>query len=243
MDAHSRQRVTAVVRCNCAQLRDNPYADTGFREAVRPASKWLCRFAVAALILNVLSVLMLDTREWLIDFDVPILHFVAFPLFVFVVPVATFIGAIEQGGANGRMTRLARLLFIASEAFWLLMIALGTFFRDAFLTFYWPWEARGMKIVAVNKLNLSEIFWQRTFASSMPDHPVLRESPGLVLIVVYFLATSICCGYIFKPLISWRQAALCAVSQMALFFPFVILVKRVFAVKYLVSYPEIFFNV
>ena len=100
-----------------------------------------------------------------------------------------------------------------------------------------------MKIVAVNNLNLSEMFWQRTLASSLPDNPVLRELPGVVLILAYCLATSISCWCIFKPLISWRHAVLCTVSQLALFFPFVILVKRVFSVKYLVTYPEIFFNV
>lgn len=241
--ADCRRRGLQFVRQNGVHLSDNSYADSGFREAVHSSSKWLRRFSLAALILNVLSLLILDTREWLIDFDPLILFFAAFPLFVFVVPAVTFTAAIEQSGADGRIPKLASSLLIASESFWFLMIALGTFCRDAFLTFYWPWEARGMNIVAVNNLNLSEIFWQRTLASSLPDNPVLRESPGMVLIVAYCLAASISCWHFFKPLISWRRAALSAVSQMALFFPFVILVKRVFAIKYLISYPEIFFNV
>jgi len=237
-----RDPVNDGVRDNGAHLSDNPYAISGFREAARPSLKWLCRFSLVALILNVVSLMMLDTREWLVDFDLRILLFAAFPVFAFAVPVATLFAAIDQPGADGRMTRFASSLLIASEAFWFLMIALGTFCRDAFLTFYWPWEARGMKIVAVNNLNLSEMFWQRTLASSLPDNPVLRELPGEILILAYCLATSISCWCICKPR-RWRHAALCAVSQLALFFPFVILVKRVFSVKYLVTYPEIFFNV
>ncbi len=227
-------------------MNDNPYAAVGFREAVQSSSKWLRRFSLAILILililNLGSLMLLDTREWLIDFDPPILNLVAFPLFVFVVPVASFMAANGQGEADGRTTIFAWLLLIASEAFWFLMIAIGTFCRDAFLVFYWPWEARGLKIVALNNQNLSDIFWQRLLASSLPDSPLLRELPGVVLIAVYCLAASLLCWYLLKSPLTWRQTVVCAVSQMALFFPLAIGAKRFFAIKYLVSFPEIFCN-
>jgi hypothetical protein len=83
---------------------------------------------------------------------------------------------------------------------WVVLIILGTFLRGPNWNFFGPfeqWDAH--KVIALNNVDLSQMFWQGLLGRPLPKAPagadgltefgyiVWRESPGIVGLLAYFL--------------------------------------------------------
>ncbi len=75
-------------------------------------------------------------------------------------------------------------------ALWIYLIIVGTFLRGPNWTFYGPFEYWDHhKIVAAYNVNLSEFFWIKWLNSPMPKNLILREILGILLTLIYLLAS------------------------------------------------------
>jgi hypothetical protein len=78
------------------------------------------------------------------------------------------------------------MLLLGFEAVWIFLIAVAMFFRGPDWNFYWPWETWNPKVVPLNNVNLSDVFWVRLTGRGVEDMPwFVREAPGLILSVAY----------------------------------------------------------
>jgi hypothetical protein len=85
-------------------------------------------------------------------------------------------------------TAIVAILLVGLQAVWLFLIVMGVVFRGPNWNFYWPWEAWDGRVVLLNHVNLSDVFWLRVMARPLDDMPWwLRESPGLALAAGYFV--------------------------------------------------------
>jgi hypothetical protein len=146
---------------------------------------------------------------------------------------------------------------------WVALIVLGTFLRGPNWNFYGIYELWDVhKAVAANNVNLSEFFWEwpvmSSFFGGIPKGDqvagssvltiLVRESPGIVLTLVYFMALPPLMGLtvfrkyfvrmgvlrflVFSNLILWMAVL-----------PIKMLLRWAFALKYIVGIPEWFFNI
>src|SRR5216110_146190 len=132
---------------------------------------------------------------------------------------------------------------------WASLIVLGTFLRGPNWNFFGPFEAWDIhKLAALTNVNLSEYFWVRLLRGSLPSAWIVRELPGLLLVLFYVLALPVILGRgIFKTYFEKLGAARYYVtvflflSMMSL--PLKMLARWIFNLKYVVAIPEIFFNI
>jgi hypothetical protein len=136
---------------------------------------------------------------------------------------------------------------------WVALIVLGTFLRGPnwnFFGIYEFWDVH--KVEAANNVNLSEFFWDG-LGSGVPkgttiDRILLRELPGIILIIGYFAVLPPIMGLtvlrtyfarmgvirflVFSNLILWMAIL-----------PIKMLLRWAFSLKYIVGIPEWFFNI
>jgi hypothetical protein len=137
---------------------------------------------------------------------------------------------------------------------WVALIVLGTFLRGPnwnFFGIYEYWDVH--KVEAANNVNLSEFFWN---APGMPGIPkgssgadiLLRESPGILLTIAYFLLLPPILGLTILRKYFARMGVLrfLVFSNLILWMailPIKMLLRWAFALKYIVGIPEYFFNI
>ncbi len=142
---------------------------------------------------------------------------------------------------------------------WIAMIVLGTFLRGPnwnFFGIYELWDVH--KVEAANNVNLSQYFWEwpgaRSIYGGIPkggDIPtiLIRESPGIILIIVYFAVLPPILGMtvlrrflvqmgvirflVFSNLLLWM--AVLPIKMLLRWSPW--------SLKYIVGIPEWFFNI
>lgn len=72
---------------------------------------------------------------------------------------------------------------------WIALIFLGTFMRGPGWNFFGPFEFWDThKVLALSNVNLSELLWVKLLNVGLPANILLRESLGLVLVIVYLVA-------------------------------------------------------
>ncbi|MCA9057344.1 MAG: hypothetical protein KDA85_02550 [Planctomycetaceae bacterium] len=160
---------------------------------------------------------------------------------------------------NGYYTFKERSFAVSTFLFgyiplWVALIVLGTFLRGPnwnFFGIYEYWDVH--KVEAANNVNLSEIFWAFSFTPAMPRGGdalsiLLRESPGILIVVFYFAALPPLLGLtilrkyfvrmgvlrflVFSNLILWMAVL-----------PIKMLLRWAFSLKYIVGIPEWFLNI
>lgn len=159
---------------------------------------------------------------------------------------------------NGYYTFKQRSFAITTFLFgflplWVALIVLGTFLRGPnwnFFGIYEYWDVH--KVEAANNINLSEFFWNG-LGMGLPKGSdlgtiMIREAPGILLILGYFmllppiLGISVLRTYfvrmgvlrflVFSNLILWMAIL-----------PIKMLLRWAFSLKYIVGIPEWFFNI
>jgi hypothetical protein len=143
---------------------------------------------------------------------------------------------------------------------WVTLIILGTFLRGPNWNFFGPYEFWDPhKVLALNNVDLSEFFWVRWLNQGMPRAPtdaggwmkfgyiMLRESPGIVLVLLYFLALPpLMATTIFRRFLAKmgfiRYMVLANLLLFMAALPLKMVLRWSFNLKYLISIPEYFFN-
>ncbi len=194
----------------------------------------------------------LGLQEMLVYFD-PWLAGVVLPGLIIVGLIAIpYIDTNPKGNGyytfNERKAEITLFLF-GFVILWVSLIVLGTFLRGPNWNFFGPFEFWDLhKLEALVNVNLSEYIWVRALQTGLPGNIFLRELFGIVLVLFYLLALP---GLLAKLwLKSYYQklggpryyvTVFLFLSMMSL--PIKMLLRWLFNLKYLVSFPEFFFNI
>ena len=149
---------------------------------------------------------------------------------------------------NERKAEITIFLF-GFAVLWCSLIVLGTFLRGPNWNFFGPFEFWDLhKLAALTNVNLSEYIWVRGLRTGLPSNWLVRESPGILLVLLYLfalpplLAKSVFKGYFGKLGASrFYVTVFLFLTMMSL--PAKMLLRWLFNLKYIVAIPEFFFNI
>jgi hypothetical protein len=194
----------------------------------------------------------LGLQEMLVYFD-PWLAGVVLPGLIIVGLIAIpYIDKNEKGNGyytfNERKVEITLFLF-GFVVLWCSLIVLGTFLRGPNWNFFGPFEYWDLhKLEALTNVNLSEYFWVRALRQPLPTVWIIRELPGLLLVLFYVAALPVILGRkVFKnyyaKLGAPRYYVTVFLFLMMMALPIKMLLRWIFNLKYIVGIPEIFFNI
>jgi hypothetical protein len=137
---------------------------------------------------------------------------------------------------------------------WVTLIVLGTILRGPNWNFfgpYEPWDPH--KVVPLNNVNLSDMFWLGLFDKVWPEDNkittiLMREAPGIILVLAYLLALPpILARTIMRPMFIKmgfiRFFILVLHLQFMASLPIKMVLRWTINLKYIVYIPEYFFNI
>ena len=131
---------------------------------------------------------------------------------------------------------------------WSFLIITGNFLRGPNWNFFWPYEYWDPnKLVPLVNIDLSEFFWVSLFHMPPPRLWVIRELPGILLVVGYLsLPPLLATGpfrrfYLKMGATRYYVGAFLFLIMMAL--PIKMVLRWLFNLKYIVHIQEIFFNI
>ena len=194
----------------------------------------------------------LGLQEMLVYFD-PWLAGVVLPGLIIVGLIAIpYIDRNPKG--NGYFTFKERkaeitIFLFGFAVLWVSLIVLGTFLRGPNWNFFGPFEFWDIhKLEALTNVNLSEYVWVRLLRTGMPSFWLIRELPGIVLVLFYVFALPVILSKnVFKRYYEklgpprYYVAVFLFLSMMSL--PIKMLSRWLFNLKYIVNIGEYFFNI
>ncbi len=194
----------------------------------------------------------LGLQEMLVYFD-PWLAGVVLPTLIIVGLMAIpYIDKNPKG--NGYYTFKERSVEITLFLFgfvvlWSSLIVLGTFLRGPNWNFFGPFEYWDIhKLEALTNVQLSEVIWVQLFAVALPDSWFIREIFGILLVIGYIAVLPVVLAkkgltkyYEKLGPVRYYVTVLLFLSMLAL--PVKMLARWLFNLKYIVSIPELFFNI
>jgi hypothetical protein len=131
---------------------------------------------------------------------------------------------------------------------WSFLIITGTFLRGPNWNFYGPYEFWDPnKLEPLVNVDLSELIWVKLLSMPLPRLWVIREAPGLLLVLGYLgLAPALAFGpfrrfYLKMGAPRYYVGAFLFLSMLAL--PIKMVLRWLFNLKYIVHIQEIFFNI
>jgi hypothetical protein len=194
----------------------------------------------------------LGLQEMLVYYD-PWMAGVVLPTMIIVGLIAIPYIDFNQKGA-GYYTFAQRKFAIVTFMFgfvvlWVTLIVLGTILRGPNWNFFGPFEFWDThKVLPLNNVNLSTIFWQNWLGQKVEGMNMLkRELPGIVLVLAYLL--------ILPPLMArlmrgfflrmgfLRFFVLVTLIQFMAALPIKMILRWTINLKYIVAFPEFFFNI
>ena len=194
----------------------------------------------------------LGLQEMLVYYD-PWLAGVVFPSLIIVGLMAIpYIDTNPKG--NGYYTLAERKTEIGLFLFgflilWVLLVILGTFLRGPNWNIFGPYEYWDIhKLEALVNVNLSELIWVKLLKTGLPQSMLVRELPGILLVVVYLLVLP---GLLAKTLLNkffvkmgaWRYSVFVMLLLGMVALPIKMILRWTINLKYIVALPEIFFNI
>ncbi|MEQ1891462.1 MAG: hypothetical protein ABL998_02875 [Planctomycetota bacterium] len=133
--------------------------------------------------------------------------------------------------------------------FWVSFVILGTFLRGPNWSFFGPFEYWDLhKLEPLVNVDLSTYFWVYGLGWNMPTNPLVREAPGIVALLGFFLVLPPLLGKtLLKGLVKQMGVVRFNVfMHLLLWFallPLKMLLRWTVNLKYIVGIPEWFFNV
>jgi hypothetical protein len=132
---------------------------------------------------------------------------------------------------------------------WVVLILLGTFLRGPNWNFFGPYEFWDLhKLIPLNNVQLSDMIWIQLMGVSKPTNYVIRELPGILIILGYFLLTPyLMYRFFFKNyakesgLLRFMTLAILMLFMASL--PIKMVLRWTINLKYIVAIPELFFNI
>jgi len=194
----------------------------------------------------------LGLQEMLVYFD-PWIAGVVLPGFIIVGLCAIpYLDTNPKG--NGYYTFEERpfawtFFWVGFVLFWVLFVILGTFLRGPNWSFFGPFEFWDVhKLEPLVNVDLSTYFWVYWFKTNLPQNPLLREAPGILSLLGWFL---------FLPPLLGKTMLKGLVERMGLvrynifmhlllwfgLLPLKMLLRWTVNLKYIIGIPEWFFNV
>ena len=132
---------------------------------------------------------------------------------------------------------------------WILLIVTGTFLRGPNWNFFGPFEEWDVhKVVPLLNVNLSEYFYIKWLGWGLPKFWLIREMPGILLVLFYYsvppyLLTKTILKRISQKLDATRYTLLVVILLTMLALPIKMYLRWAFNLKYIVAIPEFFFNI
>jgi hypothetical protein len=194
----------------------------------------------------------LGLQEMLVYFD-PWMAGVVLPTMIIVGLIAMPYIDFNQKG-NGYFTFRERKFALSTWMYgfvvlWVVLIVLGTFLRGPNWNFFGPFESWDPhKVVPLNNVNLSELFWLPLGVVPEQLHWFLRELPGIVLVLAYLialppiLARTVMRRFFVKMGFA-RFMLLVTLMQFMASLPIKMVLRWTLNLKYIVYIPEFFFNI
>jgi hypothetical protein len=131
---------------------------------------------------------------------------------------------------------------------WSFLIITGTFLRGPNWSFYGPYEFWDPnKLEPLVNIDLSELFWVKMLSMPLPKLWLIREAPGLVLVLAYLgLPVALALGpfrrfYLKMGAARYYVGAYLFMTMLSL--PIKMVLRWLFNLKYLVHIQEIFLNI
>ena len=132
---------------------------------------------------------------------------------------------------------------------WVSLVIMGTFLRGPNWSFFGPFEYWDPhKLEAMVNVDLSVLFWVDILGTERPTSPLIREAPGIVLLLGYFLLLPPLLGTtLFKRMAQEMGMARYNVMMHLFLWTALVPIKMVLrwtmSLKYFIGIPEWFFNV
>ena len=132
---------------------------------------------------------------------------------------------------------------------WVSLIIMGTFLRGPNWSFFGPFEYWDPhKLEPMVNVDLSVLFWVKLLDMPRPENPLIREAPGIILLLGYFVMIPPLLG---KTILRKMVAEMGAIRfnvLMHLFLwtaivPIKMILRWTMSLKYFIGIPEWFFNV
>jgi cytochrome b/b6/petD-like protein len=194
----------------------------------------------------------LGLQEMLVYFD-PWLAGVVLPSLIIVGLICIpYIDKNPKGNGyytiNERKAEITIFLF-GFAVLWASLIVLGTFLRGPNWNFFGPFEYWDIhKLAALTNVNLSEYIWVRALRTGYPSLWIVRELPGIVLVLFYVFALPVILAKsafktYYEKLGAPRYYVAAFLFLMMMSLPIKMLARWIFNLKYIVAIPEIFFNI
>jgi hypothetical protein len=202
----------------------------------------------------------LGLQEMLVYFD-PWLAGVVFPSLIIVGLMAIpYIDVNPKG--NGYFTYQERkteinLFMFGFLILWVLLVMLGTFLRGPNWNFFGPYEYWDLhKLEALNNVNVSEYFWVKMLHARLPSNMLVRELPGILMVLFYVVALPgllasrdrilglrIGLKRFHEKMGPYRYAIFVILLLSMIALPIKMVLRWLFNLKYIIAMPEIFFNI
>ncbi|MCB9915306.1 MAG: cytochrome C [Planctomycetes bacterium] len=196
----------------------------------------------------------LGLQELLVYFD-PWIAGVLLPSFIIVGLCAIPYIDINPKG-NGYYTFDERkfaisFFWVGFLLFWVSFVILGTFLRGPNWSFFGPFEYWDLhKLEPMVNVDLATYFWTGLLGQPRPVEPLVRELPGILGLLAYFLVLpKVLEKALMKALFDGNRAHLIryhVMMQLLLWFgliPIKMLLRWTVNLKYIIGIPEWFFNV
>ncbi len=132
---------------------------------------------------------------------------------------------------------------------WVSLVIMGTFLRGPNWAFFGPFEYWDhLRLDSSLNVNLSEVVWVKLLGVNRPAHPLVRELPGILGLLGYFLLLPPLLGMtLFRRMASTMGPIRFNVMMHLFLWTALVPVKMVgrwvFALKYIIAIPEWFLNV
>jgi len=205
----------------------------------------------------------LGLQEMLVYFD-PWLAGVVFPTLIIVGLMAIpFIDTNPKG--NGYFTFKERrveigLFLYGFLVLWVLLVVSGTFLRGPNWNFFGPYEYWDQhRVEPLLNVHVSDFFWVKLLGRTLPQNPILREFIGIILVLAYVGVLPLLMALPKAKLprfLGWlsfnkyyvkmgpaRYYLGVSLFLLMLSLPIKMYLRWMFNLKYIVTFPEIFFNI
>ncbi|HSF17980.1 MAG TPA: hypothetical protein VLK65_20750 [Vicinamibacteria bacterium] len=205
----------------------------------------------------------LGLQEMLVYFD-PWLAGVVFPTFIIIGLMAIpYLDTNPKG--NGYFTFRERRVEIGIFLYgylvlWMLLVISGTFLRGPNWNFFGPYEYWDQhRVEPLLNVHVSDFFWVKFLNRPLPQNPLIREWLGVLLVLFYigvlpwllskpkeklpgFLRWASLNHYLVK-MGPARYYIAVVLFLLMLSLPIKMYLRWAFNLKYIVAFPEIFFNI
>jgi hypothetical protein len=195
----------------------------------------------------------LGLQEMLVYFD-PWMAGVVLPSLIIVGLIALpYIDFNREGNGYYSFANRAFAMTVFMFGFlvlWITLIVLGTVLRGPNWNFFGPfsfWDVH--KVDPLNNVNVSDIFWLHWLGTPLKGmNMVVRELPGLILVFIYlFVLPPILARTVFRSFFIRMGFVRYMIMMILLLFmaslPIKMVLRWTMNLKYIVSMPEIFFNI